>query len=64
MFSLVSEVYGVGVLLCLLVDGCLFSEVGDEVENYLLVVVWFVFSVIECLSLDVLMYKVIVLVVV
>ncbi len=55
--SLGSEAYGVGALLCMLVDGRLPSELGDGFEDLSLASAWPALSATERLSLDALMHK-------
>ncbi len=55
--SLGSEVYGLGALLCMLVDGRLPSELGEGFEDCSLASAWPALSATERLSLDALMHK-------
>lgn len=55
--SLAGEAYGVGVLLCMLVDGRLPSELGEGFEGQSLAAAWPALSASERLSLNALMHK-------
>ena len=55
--SLSSEVYGLGALLCMLVDGRLPSERGAGVDDVSRAAAWPCLSALEQLSLDALLHK-------
>lgn len=55
--SLASEVYGLGALLTLLVDGRLPSEIGDGADDASPAAAWPGLSAVERLSLDALLHK-------
>ena len=55
--SLASEAYGAGVLLCMLVDGRLPTELGEGFEGQSLAAAWPALGGAERLSLDALIHK-------
>ena len=55
--SLSSEVYGLGALLCMLVDGRLPCELGNSFEDASMASAWPALSPLERLSLDALIHK-------